>query len=246
MEGSATLVAGIKARLRSQGISYAGLAKALGVSEPTIKRDLARGNFTLERLDAICSFLEVSISELLQVSEPIPLTEFSEAQERALVADPKLILVTYLSVNDWKFEEIVDTYNLDSSELVSLLLRLDQLGIIEYRPPARIRKLTARNFAWRRDGPVHSYFLHKVVPDFFQSQFLGDGDALQFMAGTLSAASLRRLQSLLQRVAAEFDQLARADARLPSEQRNGAAVILAVRPWEFAEFRRLRRRGARK
>jgi transcriptional regulator with XRE-family HTH domain len=246
MASSSVLVAGIKARLRLQGLSYARLAEALDVSEPTVKRDLARGNFTLERLDAICRVLGVGIDDLLQASGPTALTELSEAQERALVADPKLVLVTYLSINDWKFEEIVDTYQLDANELVSLLLKLDKLGIVEFRPPTRIRKLTARNFGWRRDGPVHEYFLRKVVPDFFQSQFKGSGDALHFLAGMLSTASLQRLQASLRQVATEFDELARADSRLPFDDRHGAAVILALRPWEFAEFRRLRRRPARR
>ncbi|MFM2287416.1 MAG: hypothetical protein RL684_559 [Pseudomonadota bacterium] len=246
MANSATLVAGIKARLRLHGMSYARLAKALKVSEPTVKRDLARGNFTLERLDAICQVLEVGIDDLLQSNEPTALTELSEAQERALVVDPKLVLVTYLFINDWKFDEIVETYQLDANELVSLLLKLDKLGIVDFRPPTRIRKLTARNFGWRRDGPVHSYFLRKVVPDFFQSQFRGSGDSLHFLAGMLSTASLMRLQASMQHVAAEFDQLARADARLPFDERHGAAVMLALRPWEFSEFRQLRRGKPRK
>jgi transcriptional regulator with XRE-family HTH domain len=241
MANSSALVAGIKARLRLQGMSYAKLAKALDVSEPTIKRDLARGNFTLERLDAICQVLEVGIDELLLSSEPTVLTELSEAQERALVADPKLVLVTYLSINDWKFEEIVETYQLDANELVSILLKLD-----DFRPPTRIRKLTARNFGWRRDGPVHSYFLRKVIPDFFQSTFKGGGDSLHFLAGMLSTASLLRMQASLQQVAAEFDQLSRADTRLPFQDRHGAAFILALRPWEFSEFRQLRRGTAKK
>jgi len=246
MTNSSALVAGIKSRLRLAGMSYARLAQALEVSEPTVKRDLARGNFTLERLDAICRVLDVGIDELLLSSEPTALTELSEAQERALVADPKLVLVTYLSINDWKFEEIVDTYQLDANELVSILLKLDKLGIVDFRPPTRIRKLTARNFGWRRDGPVHTYFLRKVIPDFFQSQFRGSGDSLHFLAGMLSTASLLRLQASLQRVAAEFDQLSRADTRLPFEDRHGAAVILAQRPWEFSEFRQFRRGKPRK
>ena len=241
MANSVALVMGIKARLRLQGMSYARLAQELGISEPTVKRDLARGNFTLDRLDAICEVLGVGIDDLLQSSDASPLTELSEAQERALVADPKLLLVTYLAVNDWKFSEIVETYQLDANDLVNQLLALDKLGIVDFRPPTRIRKLTARNFGWRRDGPVHAYFLRKVVPDFFQSQFRGNGDSLHFLAGLVSSASLTRLQAALARVAAEFDQLSRADTRLPFDDRQGVAVMLAMRPWELTEFRQLRR-----
>ena len=57
MTNSTTLVAGIKLRLRAQGISYRQLAQRLGLSEPTVKRDLSRGKFSLARLDRICDAL---------------------------------------------------------------------------------------------------------------------------------------------------------------------------------------------
>jgi hypothetical protein len=75
------------------------------------------------------------------------LTELSQRQEAALVADSKLLLVTYLVVNDWRFSEIMASFRIDENELVSLLLKLDALRILDYRPPRRIKKLTARNFA---------------------------------------------------------------------------------------------------
>jgi len=66
LSNSTTLVAGIKLRLRAQGLSYSDLAKRLGLSEPTVKRDLSRGKFTLARLDLICEALGVDIVDLLQ------------------------------------------------------------------------------------------------------------------------------------------------------------------------------------
>ena len=113
MSNSTTLVAGIKLRLRAQGLSYSDLAKRLGLSEPTVKRDLSRGKFTLSRLDRICEALGVDILDLLQPPGNSPLTELSEAQEQALVANPKLLVVTYLVVNNWKMSEIVGTFRLE-------------------------------------------------------------------------------------------------------------------------------------
>ena len=97
--------------------------------------------------------------------------------------------------------------------------RLDQLKIIEYRPSQRVRKLTARNFSWRKDGPVHKFFLTRFVPEYFQSAFDGAGDALPFVGGTLSAESLAQFKASLERLAAEFEVLARNDARLPLAMR---------------------------
>jgi len=240
MLGTSVLVAGVKARLRAQGINYRELASRIGVSEPTIKRDLARGNFSLRRLDEICRVLGVGVSDLAQPPESAPLTQLTELQETMLVADPRVLLVAYLVTNDWKFPEIVNSFELDPNELVTVLLKLDKVRIIDFRPPTRIRKLASRNFGWRKDGPVQAYFLRRVVPEFFAGRFDGGGDELRFVGGTLSAASMLRLQASIQRLAGEFDHLAQQDSRLPLDRRKRCAAILGLRMWEFSEFAKLR------
>jgi transcriptional regulator with XRE-family HTH domain len=241
MIGTAALVQGVKTRLRAQGLTYRELARRLGLSEPTIKRDLARGSFSLKRLDRICEVLGVGVEDLLSPPDRSPITELTEQQEHALVSNPRLLVVTYLVVNDWKFADIIATFRLDANELIDVLLKLDRLKILDFRPPTRMRKLTARNFTWRKDGPVQAYFLQRVIPEFFNARFEALGDEMRFVAGTLSAASMLRLQSSLRRVAAEFEQLAHQDSRLPLEERDGCSAILAFRRWEFSEFAKLRR-----
>jgi transcriptional regulator with XRE-family HTH domain len=241
MTNSTTLVTGIKLRLRAHGWSYRQFAQRLGLSEPTVKRDLSRGRFSLTRLDRICEVLGVDILDLLQPPGTAPLTELSEAQELALVENPRLLLVTYLVVNNWKVSEIINTFRLEQNDLVNLLLKLDRLRIIDYRPPVRIKKLTARNFSWRKDGPVHAYFIRRVIPEFFDSRFEAPGDEFRFVGGMLSEASLLRLRASLRHVASEFESLAQQDARLPLEERDGCTAILALRSWEFSEFANLRR-----
>lgn len=241
MNATASIVQGVKARLRVQGMSYRELAGKLGVSEPTIKRDMSRGNFSLRRLDRICEVLGVELPDLLLSPENAPVTELTEKQEEALVKDARLLVVTYLIVNDWSFADIVSTFRLGENDLVNILLKLDRLRIVEYRPPKRIRKVTARNFSWRKDGAVQAFFLRRVIPEFFDSRFDALGDELRFMGGTLCTASMLRLQKSLRRVAAEFEELAHTDSRLPLDQRNGCTAILAFREWEFSEFSKLRR-----
>jgi transcriptional regulator with XRE-family HTH domain len=246
MSASAILVHAIRAELRQRGITYRELAARLGVSEPTIKRDLGRGGFSLQRLDSICELLGLSLEDLIrnERSALTPVTELSQKQESALVADPKLLLTTYLILNNWRFSEIMSTFKVDENELVSLLLKLDTLKIIEYRPPDRIRKLTARNFSWRKDGPVHRYFIARVLPEFFGERFDGAGDAFHFVGATLSEGSRARLQASMARLIEEFEQLARMDARLPLSVRDGCSAVIAFRRWEFSEFTHLRRRRA--
>jgi transcriptional regulator with XRE-family HTH domain len=241
MNSTAVLVQGIKARLRAQGISYRELAKLIGISEPTVKRDLARGNFSLHRLDRICDALGVGVADLVQPAENAPLTELSELQEQALATNPRALVVTYLIINDWTFDEIVSTFQLDDNQLISILLKLDELRIVDFRPPKRMRKLTARNFSWRKDGAVQEYFIRRVIPEFFNARFDSQGDEFRFVGGVLSASSMLRLQASIRRFAAEFEQLAHQDARLSLDERHGCSAILALRSWEFSEFSKLRR-----
>jgi transcriptional regulator with XRE-family HTH domain len=177
MSAARALLSGIKAALRMRGLTYRQLADLIGVSHATVKRDLSRGRFSLRRLDQICGALGLSLNDLTQPPEALDLvTQLSEAQELALINQPKVLVVTYLLVNDWQFREIVGAFQMEENELIDILLRLDRLRIIEYRPPYRVRKLTARNFSWRKDGPVHGFFVTRFVPEFFQSAFDGSGD----------------------------------------------------------------------
>lgn len=58
--------------------------------------------------------------------------------------------------------------------------------VLGRRPPTRMRKLTARNFSWRKDGPIDAYFIQSVIPEFFNA-----------------VSTVLWLQSSIQRVAAE-------------------------------------------
>ncbi len=244
MQASKQILASVRAALRQRGMTYRQLADALGLSEATIKRDFSRGDFSLRRLDAICVALELSLTELTQGTGALSptQTQLSEQQERALVRDPRLLLLTYLLVNDWKLADITTSFALDENAVVCLLLRLDELKIVSYRPPNRVKKLTARNFSWRDDGPVQGFFLTRVAPEFLRGRFDQPSDELRFIGGTLSAASLARMKLSMAELVEEFETLARQDSRLPLELRDGCSALLALRKWEFSEFTRLRRR----
>ncbi|MBC8025434.1 MAG: helix-turn-helix transcriptional regulator [Steroidobacteraceae bacterium] len=242
---TAVIVDAIKRRLKAQGITYQVLAKKLGLSEPTIKRDLTRGDFTLKRLDEICDILGVTVADLAndESARERRITRFTDAQERALTAAPQLVLLTYLLVNRWSADDIIKAVDLDENAFVRALLALDAIGIVNFRPPRGVQLLTARNFTWRKDGPMHEFFLQRVVPDYFRAPFDGAGDDFLFVAGSLSQASRARLKSSLNRVSAEFEDLARQDARLPVSERHGCAAILSLRDWRFSEFARYRRKS---
>src|ERR1700744_2536917 len=101
MSAATSIVQSIRSALRQRRMTYRHLAALIGVSEPTVKRDLSRGDFSLSRLDRMCDVLDLSLSDLASASTAGTafLTQLSLEQERALVRDPRLLVVTYLAVN---------------------------------------------------------------------------------------------------------------------------------------------------
>lgn len=237
------LVGQLKRCLRERGVTYADVAARLELSESAVKRMFSKRAFSLRRFEDVCNVAGLEISDLIdRMSEQREyLTELSPAQEEALLADPKLLLMTYLLINGWQLAEITENFDVDDREAYRLLLKLDRAKIIELLPFNRVKLLTARNFTWRKDGPVQKFFAEQVQSDFLSSTFSGPGERMRFVGGRLSDAALARMQQSIDRLAQEFDELARRDSALPIEKRQSTAAVFAIRPWEFSVFARLRR-----
>ena len=236
------LVTELKRYLKAHGVTYAALGKQLGLSESSVKRLFARQSFSLQRLEQILNQLGLEIADLVALMNERRefLTELTPEQEDALLADPKQLLLTYLLINGWALADITSTFAIDGAEAERLLIRLHRARIIELLPFNRVKLLTARNFTWRKDGPVQKFFKGEVQREFLDSSFAGPGEHLRFVAGLLTHASLAQLQQSVDRLAREFDELVRRDAALP--ERRSCSAVFALRPWEFSMFAALRRK----
>jgi hypothetical protein len=127
-------------------------------------------------------------------------------------------------------------------EAERLLIRLHRAKIIELLPFNRVKLLTARNFTWRKNGPVQRFFETQVQREFLAAPFAGPGEQFRFVVGLLSPTGLAQMQQSIDRLAREFDELARRDAALPISERRGCGAVFAVRPWEFSMVSALRRK----
>ena len=160
MSSSQDLVTVLKAELRRAGITYAALARELGMAESSVKRMLARGDMPLARIDAICRVLKTDFAELArQVAEAQAQRQMlTPAQEAAVVADPRLLVLALCVLSQWTAAQITATYRLTEAECVAGLAALDGLGIIELRAHNRYRLQVDQTFRWRPDGPVMDFF----------------------------------------------------------------------------------------
>jgi len=243
MSTTADLVLALKKELKAAHLTYADLAKKLGMAESSVKRMLARGDMPLSRIDAICRALKLDFGELARrVADAQPLlAELTQQQEKAVVADKKLLLVAICVLSQWTLEQIVASYRLSEAEGVKYLAQLDRIGIIELRPLNRYRLKLAKTFRWRPHGPVMDYFREHALLDYYSGGFDGHGEGLLLVHGSVSRSLAPSFMERLQRVAQDFAQQHQADQKLPEKDREGYTLLLAMRSWEFEAFAALRR-----
>ncbi|MFT3663997.1 helix-turn-helix domain-containing protein [Piscinibacter sp.] len=237
------LVTALKAELKAAGVTYADLARELGMAESSIKRVFAKADMPLSRIDEVLRVLKMDFADLARkVADAQPLRrELTHEQEAAVVADRKLLLVAICALSQWTFEQIVATYQLTEAECVQCLVRLDKLGFIELRPLNRYRLKVAKGFRWRPHGPAMSYFRQHVVDDYFSGGFDAEGEMLMLVHGQVGRSLAATFMERLQRVGQDFAQQHLADQKLAPEQKRPYTLVVGMRSWLFAAFRDLKR-----
>ena len=173
MAQTAAIVSALKNALKEQGITYQQVAEALGLSEASVKRLFSERQFSLQRLDQICSLLGLEISDLVRrLDQAQRIDALTAEQEQELVGDDRLLLVAICALNRWSLAQILETYQLSEGEAVGRLARLDRMGLIELLPGNRIKPLISHDFRWQQHGPIQRFFEQQVQADFFQCHFM--------------------------------------------------------------------------
>jgi hypothetical protein len=242
MSMRSAIIAELKRALREGGHTYAHVARQLDLSVASIKRLFSSGDFSLERIDRICELLGIELLELVERARDhrAPTNQLTLSQEREIISDPVLFLITWLLLSRTSFDEILRTYRFSAAEIQRYLIRLDRLKVIELQATNRVRLLVSRRFSWRRGGPVQRYIHQKLLREFFASQFADGREEFFFHGDALSDHGLTQVRRALQNAARECMDIVESDRAAPHERR-GAAFVLAVRPWEYSGFVELRR-----
>ncbi|WP_411884988.1 helix-turn-helix domain-containing protein [Polaromonas sp. YR568] len=243
MSTTADLVTVLKKELKAARMTYADLAAKLGMAESSVKRMLAKGDMPLSRIDAICRALKLDFADLARrIADTQPLlAELGEAQEKAVVADKKLLLTAICVLSQWTLEQITGSYRLTEAECIKYLAQLDRIGIIELKPLNRYRLKLAKTFRWRPHGAVMDYFRENALLDYFSGGFDGAGEGMLLVHGAISRGLAPSFLERMQRVAQDFAQQHQTDQKLGDKDREGYTLLLAMRSWEFEAFAALRR-----
>lgn len=237
------LILAMKRLLKARGWTYARLAPELDLSEASVKRLFSGERFTLQRLEQICTLLDIELGDLVREADfgRATVHRLTETQERELAADLRLLLVAVCALNHWPLSRIIRDYQMEEPECIGHLARLDRLGLIDLLPGNRVKLRVARDFSWLPGGPIHRFFREHAQDDFLQAPFDGLGEALHVASGMLTQDAQVRLQQKLRRLVQEAAELHQECLDAPSEARHGTVMLLAQRSWEPAVFTRMRR-----
>ena len=237
------LISTLKQRLKAAGMTYRDVAQALDLSEPSVKRLLASGRLTVERLAQFCELLGLTMAELLQEAERSTprLQTLTREQEAQLVSNEKLLLVAVCALNHWSLEDIVSAYCVSKAECIKHLLVLERMGLADLKPGNRIRLLVARDFDWLPDGPIRRFFLQQGLPDFMTSRFDGPDETLHFAHGMLTQPAYAQLHVEIHKLRSKLAALHNESLSAPLSEKRGTALLLAMRVWEPQVFRKLKR-----
>ena len=244
MAQTSLIISTLKKLLKSHGKTYADVAIHLELSEASVKRMFAQQSFSLSRLDTICQMMEMEITDLMQEvndSTARQISELSDDQEKQLVSDIELLLVTISVINHFTLEDILNNYSLSEAQCIKHLVKLDRLNIIELLPNNKIKIKISSNFKWRNNGHIQNFFKENIETEFFTSRFALPQEKLIVLNGMLSQESNAILQRKFERLAREFEEMAREDSVLAFKDRCGYTTVLAVRDWRFSIFEHLQK-----
>ncbi len=243
MAQTSSLHKALKKALKAHGFTYVDVARALDLTEASVKRLFSEQSFSLQRLDQVCHLMDMEISDLVQMmnEQQAQLQQLSVEQEKEIANDIVLLMVTVCVLNRWRLEDIIEQYKLSEAECIRKLALLDRLKIIELLPKNRIKLLVAPNFTWRENGPIQKFFQEKIQQEFFSTRFDHKDEQLIVLNGMLSKESNAEFQRKVKKLVREFDELNNDDAGLPLEHRHGHTVVLAMRSWKYGLFAPYRR-----
>lgn len=233
----------LKHLLKQQNITYKILAEQLDMSEANVKRMFSLKQCSLQRLEAICQELDLTITDLFLFIERQRerLVQLSHAQEQELIDNPKLFLVAACTRDGWKFEDIIEHYDIDKFECVQLMARLDKLKIIQLLPGNTYRMLISQDFKWIENGPLEKFMASQGIPHFLNGNFATEDSTKFYIRGTFSQSSINEIERKLNLLKKDIAALNHEDANLPINKRQHIGVLLAMRPWELPIFKSLRR-----
>jgi hypothetical protein len=206
------------------------------------QRLFSQRTFTLSRLQVLACSKSTSNSRAGDGAGDAP-QEMTEAQEQALASD---CTMGVLPASTTAAGAGAARYELTEVELTKILTRLDRLQLIDLLPGNRVKLRVSRHLRLKPGGAIRARHGQRAMAEFLAVEFDRHGGSFRFEYRDISPASMAVVQRKLDRLAAEFNELAELDSTLPPEQRQSIGLALAMRPWRIGQVTGLKERPRRR
>lgn len=231
------LIENLKLHLKAQGLLQRDIAARLGVGLATVKRWLAGEGLTTRRLEDLCELAAIDLFDLVETvsrDHAARQAEFTPSQERALGRDGRLFFIFFSLLNGWPPEDCERELGISHQTMLVQLQSLSRLGLIDLLAGGRVRVLTQRSVAWRKDGPLAKYFeARKSFLDVDKADVaLSMSDFVRLTDD--GVAQIRRLTDELSR---EIHRIAQTDRHDATLSRTWYGMLFFARPLNMEAVR---------
>ncbi len=233
----------LKRALKAKNVLYRDLAKALGLSESSVKRILSNKTLSLDRLEEICRVADLSFSDIVKsanLEDDQQSIYLSDDQEKALAENPRLLHYFMMLQEGKTAQKIEKEYDIQSGESKKYLFQLDRLNLIELhaRDKVKIRKQGFLRF--RRDGPMGRALFEQTKTSYLNHDFRAE-DYIRFVMMKVSPPTLAKYKARLERLMVELQE----ESRFETEHNVSTVdtgVLLSYRPWQYSYMGALKKK----
>lgn len=215
---------------------YRDLAKALNLSESSVKRILSNKSLSLDRLEEICRVADLSFADVVKSANLEDGHQFhtlSDEQEKALAENARL-LHFYMMLYDGKTPQKVEKeYQITGQEAKKYLFQLDRLNLIELHPRDKVKIKRQGHLRFRRDGPVGKALFEQTKTNYLNYDFSRPEDYLRFSFLKINPGTLSKYKTKLEKLMLEMQD----ESRFETEQNlelTDVGVLLSFRPWQYS------------
>ena len=233
----------LKHHLKGQGLTYKDVARAIDVSEASVKRLFSTQSISLARLEQISHFAGLSLTQLAELAQTATWQQstLTWQQEERIVQDLTVLMTAVSVLSGFTYSDLIAQYELTPAQALRALAKLDGIGLIELLPKNRLRLRVSPTFHWLPGGPIQQYFLSSVAQDFLSSNFKQEDEKLLVHNGLCSQSTNKKIQQRMAQFIREVNALILEDAPLPMKDKFGNTLVVALRRWQFSGFKQKNR-----
>jgi len=249
--GYTKILDSLKLIMKEKDLPLASIAKTMEISEATLKRGLSTGQLSLERLEKICSILEVNLNQILQNNQTASqksktppnshvreeFFELNEEQESFFVKNPECLTYFYALHFHNDLDRLKKDFALTDIECDRFLDTLAEYHLISFDEQGNIEIPFNGEIVWIEGGLLEQTFYPEAQSEFLDHNFSEKDEHFYFQAMELSPKTSQKFFNDLQKLIHKYESLSavesEANVKFPE-----FGVLVALRPWTFSLFRK--------